>query len=72
MPREDAPGRTNLDAWLARSGIDAFSQHDAAADALATAELLLALLPRAAERRIASVEAMLWNPGTARWLGGRG
>jgi DNA polymerase-3 subunit epsilon len=68
---EDARARTNLDAWLARFGIEVFSRHDAAADALATAELLLALLPRAAERGIAAVEAMLWDPGAARWLGGR-
>ena len=68
---EEARARQHLDAWLERFGIEVFSRHDAAADALATAELLLALLPRAAERRVATVEAMLWDPGDARWLGGR-
>ena len=68
---EEARARQHLDAWLERFGIEVFNRHDAAADALATAQLLLALLPRAAERRVATVEAMLWDPGAARWLGGR-
>ena len=67
----DARARTHLDAWLERFGIEVFSRHDAAADALATAQLLLALLPRADARGLATVEAMLWDPGAARWLGGR-
>ncbi len=71
MPGE-ARARQHLDAWLERFGIEAFSRHDAAADALATAQLFLALLPRAAERGLATVEAMLWTPGASRWLGGRG
>ena len=70
MP-DEARARQHLDAWLERFGIEVFSRHDAAADALATAQLLLALLPRAADRRVATVEAMLWDPGAARWLGGR-
>ena len=70
MP-EEARTRQQLDAWLERFGIEVSSRHDAAADALATAQLLLALLPRAKERGVATVEAMLWVPGAARWLGGR-
>ena len=70
MP-EEARARQHLDAWLERFGIQVSSRHDAAADALATAQLLLALLPRAAERRVATVEAMVWVPGATRWLGGR-
>ena len=70
MP-EEARARQHLDAWLERFGIEVSSRHDAAADALATAQLLLALLPRAAERRVATVEAMVWVPGATRWLGGR-
>ena len=58
-------------AFERRFGIEVFGRHHAAADALATAQLLLALLPRAAARRLASVEAMLWEPGAGRWLGGR-
>jgi DNA polymerase-3 subunit epsilon len=68
---EEARARTHLDAWLERFGIEVFSRHDAVADALATAQLLLALLPRAAERRVATVDAMVSDPGAARWLGGR-
>jgi DNA polymerase-3 subunit epsilon len=71
MP-DEARARRHLDAWLERFGIEVFSRHDAAADALATAQLFLALLPRVAERRIAKTEAMLWVPGSGRWLGGRG
>ena len=70
MP-EEARARQHLDAWLERFGIEVFSRHDAAADALATAQLLLAVLPRAAERRVTTIEAMLWDPGAGRWLGGR-
>jgi DNA polymerase-3 subunit epsilon len=69
MP-DEARARQNLDAWLERFGIDVFSRHDAAADALATAQLFLALLPRAAARR--KTEAMLWVRDGGRWLGGRG
>ena len=68
---EEARARTHLDAWLERFGIEVFSRHDAVADALATAQLLLALLPRAAERRVATLDAMVSDPGAARWLGGR-
>jgi DNA polymerase-3 subunit epsilon len=68
---EEARARVSLDEWLERFGIEVFNRHDAAADALATAALLLALLPRAAERRVATVAAMLWDPADARWLGRR-
>lgn len=64
--------RQDLDAWLERFGIEVFHRHDAVADALATAQLFLALLPRAAEQQIAGTEGMLWIPGSSRWLGGRG
>jgi len=70
MP-DEARARQHLDAWLERFGIEVFSRHDAAADALATAQLFIALLPRAAERRVATTDRMLWVPGSGRWLGGR-
>jgi DNA polymerase-3 subunit epsilon len=69
MPAE-AHKRKHLDAWLELFGIEVFSRHDAIADALATAQLLLAVLARAATppRRVAG---MLWDPGASRWLGQR-
>jgi len=67
----EARARRDLDAWLERFGIEAFSRHDAAADALATAQLLLALFPRAAGRRMATVAAMLQETRAGRRLGGR-
>ena len=50
---EEAPARRHLDAWLERLKMEVFGRRRAAADALATAQLLLALLPRAAARRLA-------------------
>jgi DNA polymerase III subunit epsilon len=67
----EAHARRHLDAWLERFGIEAFSRHDAAADALATAQLFLVLLAHAAERGVATADAMLWDPAAARWLGAR-
>ena len=68
---EEGRARQHLDAWLERFGIEAFSRHDAAADALATAQLLLALLPRAASRPVSTVDAMLRDARAAGWLGRR-
>jgi DNA polymerase-3 subunit epsilon len=64
----DAEARS-LDAWLARFGIVCLRRHDAAADALATAELLLALWPRLgrlADARDAGALARL--AAQRRWL----
>jgi DNA polymerase III subunit epsilon len=44
--RRDVPGKA-LDHWLAAFGIQCLGRHQAAADALATAELLLCLWPLA-------------------------
>jgi DNA polymerase-3 subunit epsilon len=57
-----------LDAWLARFGIEVFSRHDAVADALATAQLLLAVLAHA-ERKPLRVAELLRDPEATRWLG---
>ena len=48
-PALDTPNATSetLDEWLSVYGIENYSRHDALADALSTAELLLALLGRA-------------------------
>lgn len=44
------PQRRPLDHWLARHGIACLARHNAAADTLATAQLLLALWPEVARR----------------------
>jgi DNA polymerase-3 subunit epsilon len=57
-----------LDAWLQRYGIEVFSRHDAVADALATAQLLLAVLAHA-RKKPQRVAELLWDPESTRWLG---
>lgn len=57
-----------LDDWLQRFGIEAFSRHDAVADALATAQLFLAVLAHA-EARPRRVAELIWDPRATRWLG---
>lgn len=57
-----------LDAWLDRFGIEVFSRHDAVADALATAQLFLAVLAHAA-RKPRRVAELIWDPKATRWLG---
>lgn len=64
----EARRRKHLDAWLEHFGIEVFLRHDAIADALATAQLLLAVLGRT-ERPPARVSEMLWDPEAARWFG---
>jgi DNA polymerase III subunit epsilon len=56
-----------LDAWLQRFRIEVFSRHDAVADALATAQLLLAVLAHA-EVKPRRVAELLWDPEATRWL----
>jgi DNA polymerase-3 subunit epsilon len=65
---DEARKRKHLDAWLALFGIEVFSRHDAIADALATAQLLLAVLARAGTPP-RQVKDMLWDPEAARWFG---
>jgi DNA polymerase-3 subunit epsilon len=57
-----------LDAWLRRFAIEVFSRHDAVADALATAQLLLAVLAHA-DPKPRRVNELLWAPGATGWLG---
>jgi DNA polymerase-3 subunit epsilon len=66
LPEE--PRRRSLRGWLDRFGIEVFSPCDVVANALATAQLLLAVLARAEPRR---VNELVWRPGRARWLGAR-
>jgi DNA polymerase-3 subunit epsilon len=62
---EDARGKRSFHAWLDRFGIEIFSPRDVVADALATAQLFLAILARAKPRRVGD---LVWCPDTARWL----
>ena len=66
--RTEGVRHKGLDAWLQRFGIEVFSRHDAVADALATAQLLLAVLAHA-EPRPRRVAELLWDPEATRWLG---
>ncbi|NCS65358.1 MAG: DNA polymerase III subunit epsilon [Hydrogenophilales bacterium CG03_land_8_20_14_0_80_62_28] len=48
----------SLDQWMKHFGIGNFARHSALADALATAELLLALRPRLAAKKIADFHGL--------------
>lgn len=58
-----------LDEWLDHFGIDCAVRHQAAADALATAELLLRLWPAARARRCDSFDGLATLARHQRWLG---
>lgn len=68
--RRDVPGKA-LDDWLAAFGIHCLARHEAAADALATAELLLCLWPLARQQHGAPPDfaALQRLAATRRWLG---
>jgi DNA polymerase-3 subunit epsilon len=60
----------SLDDWLACYGIDCAARHQAAADALATAELLLALWPHIQQLRPApGFRGLVQLSDAQRWLG---
>jgi DNA polymerase III subunit epsilon len=61
-------GLDALDDWLARFRIVCVARHNAAADALATAELLLRLWPRAREKRCADWASLAAMERHQRWL----
>jgi DNA polymerase III subunit epsilon len=61
-------GRT-LDDWLAHFGIECAVRHQAAADTLATAELLLRLWPAARAQRCTSFAGLRRLAEARRWLG---
>ena len=52
------PRRQPLDEWLGIYGIQCLARHQAAADALATAQLLLRLWPRIASHRVAGWQGL--------------
>jgi DNA polymerase-3 subunit epsilon len=63
----------SLDDWLALRGIDCAVRHQAAADALATAELLLALWPQIlAQRPRPGFPGLAELAAQRRWLSGGG
>lgn len=66
----DVPARS-LDEWMAHFGIVCSRRHEAAADALATAELLLMLWPRAAAQAGPGFAAQQRLAAQRRWIGGR-
>ena len=58
-----------LDDWLAHFGIECAVRHQAAADTLATAELLLRLWPAARAQRCTSFSGLGRLADARRWLG---
>jgi DNA polymerase-3 subunit epsilon len=70
----DAPryrdGCRDLDGWLAATGIEVAARHNAAADALATAELLLHVRARAESGERTNFGALSRISRQQRWLAG--
>jgi DNA polymerase-3 subunit epsilon len=63
--------RMTLDDWLAVYGIGCATRHNAASDALATAELVLRLRSDAARQRATTLTDLERVARQARWLGAR-
>ena len=68
-PEASTRGGKSLDDWLAVFGIECASRHNAAADALATAELLLRLRAIAARQGQVGFDALLRTARGRKWLG---
>ncbi|MBE7418924.1 MAG: 3'-5' exonuclease [Ideonella sp.] len=66
LPQVRAQG---LDEWLDHFGIQCIRRHNACADALATAELLLRLWPRLRQERATTVGAAIALAAQRRWIG---
>jgi DNA polymerase-3 subunit epsilon len=62
-------GSRSLDDWLAAFGIECAVRHNAAADALATAELLLRLRAIAAKQGTRGFDALVKAARARKWLG---
>jgi DNA polymerase III subunit epsilon len=60
----------SLDDWLARYGIVPYQRHDALADAVATAQLLLVMFDRARAKGVSTVADLFALAEHRRWLGG--
>lgn len=65
-------GGRSLDDWLAAFGIECAVRHNAAADALATAELLLRLRTIAAKQGRIGFDALVRTARQQKWLGSAG
>jgi DNA polymerase-3 subunit epsilon len=65
--QRDRPGRA-LDDWLTHFGIPCAQRHQAAADVLATAELLLRLWPELRRQRVDSIGALERLERQAHWV----
>lgn len=60
--------RTSLDDWLLRCGIENYDRHDALADALATAQLMLVVLAAAKGQGIGTWAGLAGIQQDRRWL----
>lgn len=69
VPDAPRPGGRTLDDWLEAFGIECAVRHNAAADALAAAELLLRLRDIAAKQRLVGFNALVRTAGMQKWLG---
>lgn len=65
------PRRYSLDEWMARYGIHCIARHQASADTLATAELLVRLWPQLVARQATHWQALVNLADNARFLPGR-
>jgi DNA polymerase III subunit epsilon len=63
-----SPRARSLDDWLAVAGIRNVARHDAVADALATAQLLLMVLAEATQRKVATIADLAAVADAQRWL----
>jgi DNA polymerase-3 subunit epsilon len=68
VPGRGAAERT-LDDWAGMFGVENYARHDAVADALATAQLLLVALARAGKEGLRSCADLLRLQQERRWLG---
>jgi len=71
VPEAYRYGGRSLDDWLAAFGIECTIRHNAAADALATAELLLRLQAIAAKQGTHGFAALVKAARQQKWLGAR-
>ena len=65
---ERAPNAKNLDDWLAAYGIGVYARHDALADTLATAQLLLIVLGTCARQGVSTVAGLRAIGRNRHWL----
>jgi DNA polymerase-3 subunit epsilon len=72
VPEAYRYGGRSLDDWLAAFGIECTIRHNAASDALATAELLLRLRAIADAQGTRGFDALVAATRAKKWLGGAG